>query len=62
MQPYFFKNMFIYLAALGLSCSVQAAGNMWDLSSQLGIKPMSPALEGGLLTTGPPGKSPDAIL
>ena len=54
--------MFIYLAALGLSCSVQAAGNMWDLSSQLGIKPISPALEGGLLTTGPPGKSPDAIL
>ena len=23
----------------------------------LGIKPVSPALEGGLLTTGPPGKS-----
>ena len=25
-------------------------------SSRLGIEPVSPALEGGLLTTGPPGK------
>ena len=31
---------------------------MWDLNSQPGIKPVSPALEGGLLTSGPPGKSP----
>ena len=26
-----------------------------------GIKPRSPALQGGLLTTGPPGKSPELI-
>ena len=30
---------------------------MWDLSSRPGIEPTSPALEGGFLTTGPPGKS-----
>ena len=29
---------------------------MWDLPA-LGIKPMSPELAGGFLTTGPPGKS-----
>ena len=29
----------------------------WDLSSWPGIKPTSLALEGGFLTTGPPGKS-----
>ena len=27
------------------------------LVPQLGIKPMSPVLQGGLLTTGPPGKA-----
>ena len=31
--------------------------DMWDLSSRPGIKPKCPALEGGFLTTGPPGKS-----
>ena len=35
----------------GLSCPV-ACGN---LVPGPGIKPMSPALEGGFLTTGPPG-------
>ena len=35
----------------GLSCL-----GMWDLPGP-GIKPMSPALVGGSLTTGPPGKS-----
>ena len=30
---------------------------MWDLST-LGIEPVSPALQGGFLTTGPLGKSP----
>ena len=29
---------------------------MWDLSGP-GIEPVSPALAGGFLTTGPPGKS-----
>ena len=27
---------------------------MWDLSAPPGIKPVSPALEGGFVTTGPP--------
>ena len=31
---------------------------MWDLSSRPGIEPASPALEGEVLTTGPPGESP----
>ena len=35
---------------------------MWDLSSLPGIETASPPLEGGLLTTGPPGKSPGVIL
>ena len=30
---------------------------MWNLSSQLGLKPAAPALEGEVLTTGLPGKS-----
>ena len=30
--------------------------SMWDLPRP-GIKPVSPALQGGVLTTGPPGKS-----
>ena len=41
----------------GLSCPV-ACG---ILVPQPGIKPASPALEGGLLTTGPPGKSQDIV-
>ena len=41
------------VAAPGLSCPV-ACGN---LVPQPGIEPVSPALEGGFLTTGPPGKS-----
>ena len=31
---------------------------MWNLNSWLGIKPSSPALEGGFLTNGPLGKFP----
>ena len=30
---------------------------MWDLSFKSGIKPTPSALEGKVLTTGPPGKS-----
>ena len=41
------------VVARGLS-SPEACG---ILSPQTGIKPMSPALEGGFFTTGPPGKS-----
>ena len=41
------------LVAQGLSCP--AAGEI--LVSRQTIKPMTPALEGRFLTTGPPGKS-----
>ena len=41
------------------SCGARASllRGMWDLPGS-GIKPMSPALAGGFLTTAPPGKSP----
>ena len=42
------------VVAQGLSCPV-AYG---ILVPRPGIEPVSPALEGGFLTTGPPGKSP----
>ena len=42
------------VVACGLSCS-KACG---ILVSRLGIEPVSPALRGGFLITGPPGKSP----
>ena len=41
------------------SCGPKACG---ILVPQPGIKPTSSALEGGFLTTGPPGKSPGLIL
>ena len=34
----------------------QLLRGMWDLPRP-GLEPLSPALEGGFLTTGPPGKS-----
>ena len=40
------------VVARGLSCPMA----MWDLPG-LGIEPVSPALAGRFLTTGPPGKS-----
>ena len=46
--------------ARGLSsCGTRAKllCGMWDLPGQ-GMKPVSPALAGGFLTTAPPGKSP----
>ena len=46
------KNLNIYLAMPGLSCS------MWDLVPWPGIEPGSPALGAWVLATGPPGKSP----
>ena len=41
--------------ARGLNCPTECG----ILVPQPGIEPMSPALEGGFLTTGPPGKSPN---
>ena len=55
----FFLNnffFFFFLAALGLSYSI------WDLVPQPGIKPMCPALQLGVLTTGPSGKSRVSVL
>ena len=53
-----FKYLFIWLlwvlvVVRGLHCSV-ACGN---LAPRPGTEPASPALQGGFLTTGPPGKS-----
>ena len=45
------------VVALGLSCP-SACG---ILVPQPGIEPASPALEGGFLTTGPPGKSVSSV-
>ena len=47
------EHMGSVVAARGLSCPM-ACG---ILVPRPGIEPMSPALEGGFLTTGPPGKS-----
>ena len=49
--------LFLYLVAWGLSCSMRTLScGMWDLVPRPGIKSGAPALEGGVLTTGPPGK------
>ena len=62
-----FSLTFIYLVVLGLHCRTQASvvvalGLSCSIACELllpgpGIKPMSPALQGGFLTTGLPGKS-----
>ena len=46
------------------SCGVRAwlPHGMWDLFPRPGIELASPALEGGFLTTGPPGKSLSGFL
>ena len=54
--------------ARALECRLSSCGTwayllrgMWDLPGP-GLKPVSPALAGGFLTTAPPGKSLDHIL
>ena len=47
-------GLFCSCGEQGLHSSCSAHG-MWDLPRP-GIKPMSPTLAGGLLTTKPPGK------
>ena len=42
---------------LVVACSDLVALRLWNLSFPPGIEPMSPELEGGFLTTGPPRKS-----
>ena len=44
------------LVAVAFRCSCPEACGI--LAPEPGIKPVSPAMEGGFLTTGPPGKSP----
>ena len=53
---YFKKNVFIYLAALGLNCS------MWDLVPQSGIEHGCLHWQHYVLATGPPGKSLITVL
>ena len=53
IPPPFFL-IFIYLAVLGLSCGMRACR---ILVPQPGIQPISPALQGRFLVTGPLGKS-----
>ena len=43
--------------SLVVACEFLVAARMWDLIPWPGIEPQSPALEGGFLTTAPPGKS-----
>ena len=50
----------IIMAVLGLHCS--ACVSYMILVPPPGIEPVSPALEGGFLTTEPPGKSPDGLV
>ena len=60
----FFFNICIYLATLGLNCSMQdpwssgthVISQLWHVGSVPwpGIKPWPPALEHGVLVTGPP--------
>ena len=68
---FFLKNILIInLAALNLSCGthVVVAGGLscseacGILAPQPGIEPASPALQGGFLTTGPSGESPQFFL
>ena len=55
---FFKKQIFIYLAAPGLSCSIWTLScGMWDLVLRPGIKPGPLHWECGVLATGPPGKS-----
>ena len=42
--------------AQSLWCSDLIAPPQWGLSSQPGVEPTGPALQGAFLTTGPPGK------
>ena len=51
--------IFIYLAALGLSCGMQTLSHgLWDLVSCLEVKPRLPTLGAESLSTGPPENSP----
>ena len=64
MYYYCFWLHWVFVAALRVSLQLwltelRCPGACGILVPQPGIKPTSSALEGGFLTTGPPGKSPD---
>ena len=46
------------VAAVGLSCPMVC----WILVPRPGLEPVSPEMEGGFFTTGPPGKSLSSLL
>ena len=52
-----FKVFWIYYNIASVLCFGFLAVSHVDLSSPPGIEPAPPALEGEVLTTGPPGKS-----
>ena len=51
--------IFLFVCLVGWFFSQEVCGS---LAPQLGIKPTSPALEGKVLTPGPPGKTLEWIL
>ena len=54
-----FLKMFIWLCrVLVAACRISCSKARGILVPQPGIKPASPAMQGGFLTTGLPGKSP----
>ena len=62
---FFFLFFFCNWHIVDLQCCVYLLINLWPCPAACGIlvppsgvKPASPLLEGGILTTGPPGKSP----
>ena len=54
---FFFWLCWVFIVAHEFSYPVPCG----ILVSRPGIEPMSPALEGGFLTAGPPGKSPKVL-
>ena len=60
-ESIFYKTS-IYLASPGVAASRVFSCSMWDPVHRSGIEPWAPALECGVLTTGPPGKPLKSIL
>lgn len=57
MQPFVFNEL-IKVAVLGLTCGTWAlvACGTWDLTFLTKDQAVSPEMEGGISTSGPPGK------
>ena len=54
-------TIYIYIYTINHVVHLKLIQYMWDLPGP-GLKPMSPALAGGFLTTAPPGKSCTFVL